>query len=190
MENCDKLLYDITVNDSEKAFRLLFDNYYPSLCLFCKRYIDDFDVREDIVQNVFVSIWENRRNIFVNSSVKNYLITSARNGCLNYLRRNNKLVDTDISVVEETPLYGNSSEALFILSELEDLLNEALSKLPLEYQRVYSLSREEGRSNKDIAVEMAISEKTVERYKSRINLHLKHELREYLPFVVCLFPLN
>ncbi len=104
MDNCDKLFYDIAVNDSVSAFRLLFENYYPSLCLFCKRYIDDFDVREDIVQNVFVSIWENRRNICVNSSVRNYLITSVRNGCLNYLRRNSKLIDTDVSLIEQAPL--------------------------------------------------------------------------------------
>lgn len=187
METCENLLHEVAVNDSQKAFRMLFDRYYSSLCLYCKRYIDDFEVREDIVQGIFVAIWDNRRNIFINSSVKNYLITSARNGCLNYLRRNQKLVGSDFSLIERAPLYDDSSESLYMLSELENLLLEALSKLPVEYQRVFSLSREEGRSNKDIAMEIGMSEKTVERYKIRLNDYLKHELREYLPLVLYLF---
>lgn len=84
----DELLIEISEKNSQKAFKLLFESYYPSLCIFGRRYIESEEVVEDVVQDVFTSLWENRHRINIETSAKNYLITMTRNFCLNYLQRN------------------------------------------------------------------------------------------------------
>lgn len=184
MDSCDKLFFEVTANDCEKSFKVLFDTFYPSLCIYAKRFVEDFEIREDIVQSVFVSIWENRRTIFINSSVKSYLVSCVRNGCLNYLRRSKVFVDSENAEIGRTPLYADSCDSLYMVSELTELLKEAIIKLPESYQKVFFMSRIDGRSNKEVAVELGISEKSVERYKIKISDYLKDELRDYIPLIL------
>ena len=89
----DHLLWSISVNDDEAAYRSLFEHYYAALCLFAKRYIEDRDVREDIVQDVFFNIWEKRKSIATNISARNYLVTCVKNLSLNYLRKQGYIQD-------------------------------------------------------------------------------------------------
>ena len=154
------------------------------MCIYAKRFVEDFEIREDIVQSVFVSIWENRRTIFINSSVKSYLVSCVRNGCLNYLRRSKVFVDSENAEIGRTPLYADSCDSLYMVSELTELLKEAIIKLPESYQKVFFMSRIDGRSNKEVAVELGISEKSVERYKIKISDYLKDELRDYIPLIL------
>ncbi|MBI9065294.1 MAG: RNA polymerase sigma-70 factor [Marinilabiliaceae bacterium] len=182
--DADKLLYEITVKDNEAAFKVLFEEYYPILCLFCKRFIQDMETREDIVQGVFASIWEQRRMLKVTSSIRNYLITSARNACVNYLQRSSRLQSTDFSYVENIPIYARTAgDDLLSLNELEQLLDHALSKLPEEYRLVYEMSRVEKRRNADVAHHLGVSEKTVERRKKSIEMFLRKELKDFLPLL-------
>ena len=82
--NVDLLLEQITTEDNRLAFHRLFELYYPALCMYAKRFITDKETREDIVQDVFFAIWENRSRISVKTSARSYLVTCARNHCLNY----------------------------------------------------------------------------------------------------------
>lgn len=65
-------------NDDRNAFKVLFDAFYPPLCAFCRNYILEHATIEDIVQDVYVRLWENRKQITVNSSIRNYLLTMAK----------------------------------------------------------------------------------------------------------------
>ena len=177
----DELLYEVSVKDCEKAFQSLFEAFYPLLCIYSKRYIEDLEIREDIVQEVFISVWEQRKMIRINTSAKNYLITSVRNGCVNYLRRNNKFQEMDAAEVENHPIYSDSGDEIYSLEELERMLNVALEKLPQEYRKVYELSRHGNLKNTEIADSLGVSVKTVERHKKRINALLRKELKDFLP---------
>lgn len=86
----DFLLRQITTEDNKLSFQRLFELYYPALCIYTKRFIPDRETREDIVQEVFSSIWENRKRIVIRTSARNYLITATKNHCLNYLQRNHE----------------------------------------------------------------------------------------------------
>ncbi len=66
--NVDLLLEQITTEDNRLAFHRLFELYYPALCMYAKRFITDKETREDIVQDVFFAIWENRSRISVKTS--------------------------------------------------------------------------------------------------------------------------
>ena len=182
----DHLLWNISVNDDEIAYRSLFEHYYAALCLFAKRYIEDRDVREDIVQDIFFNIWEKRKSISTNISARNYLVTCVKNLSLNYLRKQGYKEDYQKKIIDNPPIYSNGEEDLYMLNELETLLEQTLAKLPPEYRMAFEMSRMEQKSMDEIAEIMGVSVRTVERYRNKALDILKKELKDYLPFLLFL----
>ena len=170
--NVDLLLEQITTEDNRLAFHRLFELYYPALCMYAKRFITDKETREDIVQDVFFAIWENRSRISVKTSARSYLVTCARNHCLNYLQRNHERY------------YESLIQELYTWEELQTLLRQALDKLPENYRLAFEKNRFENKSYGEIAEEMQISIRTVERYKNKATELLKTELKDYLPLFI------
>jgi len=176
----DYLLWSISANDDEVAYRCLFEHYYAALCLFSKRYIEDRDVREDIVQDVFFNIWEKRKSISANISARNYLVTCVKNLSLNYLRKQGYMQDYQKQLIDNPPVYSNGEEDLYMLNELEALLEQALAKLPPEYRMAFEMSRMEQKSMDEVAEAMGVSVRTVERYRNKAVEILKKELKDFL----------
>jgi RNA polymerase sigma-70 factor (ECF subfamily) len=183
----DNLLWRISVNDDPDAFRLLFDRFYASLCLYAKRYIDDRLAREDIVQDVFSTVWEKRKYILPNTSAKNYLVSCVRNNSLNYLRKLEYLQEYQSNVIVNTPAYAESQNEVYNLQELQDLLARTLENLPEPYRLAFVMSRFEDKSSGEIAEIMNVSVRTVERYRARAMEILRNELKDYLPLVFILY---
>ena len=184
-EQIDFMLRSITLHDDEVAFRYLFEHYYASLCLFAKRFIDDRETREDIVQEVFFHLWERRKQISVTGSAQNYLLTSVRNLCLNYLRRQEVQQPFEDSIFDQPD--DEEGDRLIQLRELEELLEQTLAKLPPEYRLAFELNRMEGKSLDEVAQRMGVSMRTVERYRDRALALLHTELKDYLPLFLFLF---
>lgn len=178
----DLLLWQISTNDDEESFRQLFEYYYPALCVYARRFVDEKEVREDIVQDVFFSLWGNRKQINVQLSARSYLTTCVRNHSLNFLRHRT-VTACDRLIQEKIPLYAESNDDVYTLTELQELLANALCKLPPAYRQVFELNRFEDKSYGEIAKEMNISARTVERYKNKAIEILKKELRDFLPFL-------
>lgn len=181
------LLWNTVVNDDEKAFEKLFGLFYPSLSIYAKRYIEDRAVREDIVQDVFVALWESRKKLQITTSIRSYLILSVRNHSLNYLRREglNRQYQEFISAKQLT---STEEEDVYLLSELYDLLESALAKLPETYRIVFEMHNMEGKDYAEIAEALNISVRTAKRYKSQVIDLLKDELKDYLPLMVLIYP--
>ena len=158
-------------------------SYIILLFAYTKRFIPDRETREDIVQEVFSSIWENRKRIVIRTSARNYLITATKNHCLNYLQRNHEEY-VDKLPQEQIPIYADSGEELYTWEELQTLLREALAKLPENYRYVFEKNRFENKSYGEIAEDMQISIRTVERYKNKAIEILKTELKDYLPLFI------
>ena len=165
----------------------MFEHYYAALCLFAKRYIEDRAIREDIVQDVFFNIWEKRKSIATNISARNYLVTCVKNLSLNYLRKQGYIQDYQNKIIDNPPVYSNGEEDLFMLNELETLLEQTLTKLPPEYRMAFEMSRMEQKSMDEIAEIMGVSVRTVERYRNKALDILKKELKDYLPVLLFLF---
>ena len=187
-EQIDFMLRSITLHDDEVAFRYLFEHYYPSLCLFAKRFIDDRETREDIVQEVFFRLWDKRKQITVTSSAQNYLLTSVRNLCLNYLRRQEVQQPFEESLFDQPD--DEEGDRLIQLRELEEQLAQALAQLPPEYRLAFELNRMEGKSLEEVAQRMGVSTRTVERYRDKAIALLQTELKEYLPLFLLLFAMK
>ena len=177
-------LWNISLND-ETAFQQMFEHYYANLCTYAKRYIQDLNTREDIVQDVFCAIWINRRKIDCNQAVTNYLVTSVKHHCLNHLRKHQgKDLQTEAEL-EKIPAYADDNEAMYMLHELEGMLTRTLASLPEEYRIAFEMSRMENKSTTEIAEALGVSIRTVERYRNKAIDILKKELKDYLP-LICL----
>ena len=184
-EQIDFMLRSITLHDDEVAFRYLFEHYYAPLCLFAKRFIDDRETREAIVQEVFFRLWDKRKQITVMSSAQNYLLTSVRNLCLNYLRRQETQQSFEKSLFDQPE--DEEGDRLIQLRELEELLAQTLALMPPEYRLAFELNRMEGKSLDEVAQQMGVSTRTVERYRDKALALLHTELKDYLPLFLFLF---
>lgn len=169
------LIQRLTGND-RGAFEQIFRTYYTDLCKFCLKYVRDEQIAEEIVQEVFINIWERRSSLTITTSIKSYLFTAIRNRSFNYLKlqlpKEQKKVDLDgVGFIEE-----DSREQEMIMDELREYVNDAIESLPNKCKIIFNLSRNGGMTYKEIAEELDISVKTVE---NQIGLALK-KLRETL----------
>ncbi|MDR0748623.1 MAG: RNA polymerase sigma-70 factor [Tannerellaceae bacterium] len=180
----ETLLWKTVVNDDEKAFETLFCFFYPPLCVYARRYVDSLHAREDIVQDVFVALWEDRKRLSIAGPVRCYLVAAVRNHCLNYLRREGFLRNYQESIKETDRQDTND---IYLLTELYELLEKALSKLPDTYRLVFEMHHMEGKNYEEIAQSLNISVRTAKRYKSQVTDFLKQDLKDYLPLLGLLF---
>ncbi|MDR3251456.1 MAG: RNA polymerase sigma-70 factor [Tannerella sp.] len=177
----EKLFLRIALNDDEEAFRSLFVEFFPSLCVFAHRFIDSWETCEDIVQDTFFKIWRDRKKMEINTSGRNFLITGVRNLCIDYLRK----LKTEMSWMQNEALFAKTpdSEDVYTTVELENMLNKALSQLPENVRTVFEKSRFEGKTYSEIASEQNISVKTVEAHITKALKYLRVALKDYLPLV-------
>lgn len=180
----DLLFWRIALKDDEEAFRSLFFEFFSALCVFAHRYIDNWESCEDVVQDTFFKIWKNRKNIEINTSSRNFLITSVRNNCIDYLRKQETEHAWRLKEMEKNTALQNDD--LYSAVELEEMLLAALTKLPENTRSIFEMNRFEGETYTKIAQEKGISVKTVEAHMSKALKHLRHELKDYLPLVVLL----
>lgn len=182
-------LRDVSLND-EIAFQQMFEHYYANLCMYAKRFIQDLNTREDIVQDVFCAIWINRKKIDYNIPITNYLVTSVKNNCLNYLRKHSSYDSHEETELEQIPVYADDNEEMFALQELEEMFTRTLASLPEEYRIAFEMSRMENKSTTEIAEILGVSVRTIERYRNKAIEILKTELKEYLPLIFLLLDIR
>lgn len=180
----DKLFWRIALKDDESAFRTLFFQFFSPLCVFAHRYIERRETCEDIVQETFFKIWKNRKGIEINTSTRNFLLTSVRNSCIDYLRKQETEQNWQQREIAKSSAYTNDD--LYSVVELEQMLNAALAKLPDKVRVVFEQNRFDGKTYSEIALEHQISVKTVEAYMTKALKHLRVELKDYLPLVLLL----
>lgn len=177
-------------NDGQKAFKELFDQYHTALFYYACKFVDE-TVARDIVQEAFLYLWQNRQHLIVATSLNRYLFGIIRNMCLKHHRHQQskgQVVDSDsvYLATEELSFYQKEPEAIssLIEKEMDGKLEEALQKLPPRCLEVFMLSRKEGLKNREIASQLDITEKAVEKHISKALLHLREELKDYLPLLL------
>ena len=159
------------------SFEELFNEHYRSLCRFASSYLSSPDNAEDIVQQVFINLWNTRETIDPEKPIKSYLLTSVKNRCLNYIRDNKKYRSyyLDIESELEIPV---SEKDLINEKHLNDRLKEALEKLPEKCREIFVLCRFEDMKYKEVAEKLGISQKTVEAQMSKALKIMREELKD------------
>ena len=165
-------------NEDKSALDELFGYYYPRLHNFSKSILKIENDIDDILQEVFVKIWLNRQKIGNPETFNSYIFTITKNEVLNLIRSN--LRDHSFrdklfvhSVADE---YQQQSELEF--DEVKAGIDKIVANLPDKRQQVFILSRTEGLSNKEIALQLNISEKTVEDHITHAIKQIKNAMKE------------
>ena len=170
----------VALHDDENAFRELFHLFFSSLCYFSFQYIPDKETCEDLVQDTFFKIWKNRKHIDITTSGRNFLITSVRNNCIDYIRKK-ELEETYRRHQETTGATEEiSTENLYSAVELKELIDKAMEKLPPTIREVFELNRFEGLTYSEIALKYNVSVKSIEAYMSKALRILRTQLKDYL----------
>lgn len=157
-----------------KVFRQYYDMYYTSLCRFLNLYSKDTTIIEDVIQEVFLKLWENRESVAI-SYVKTYLFHAAKNRILNYLRdeqNRHYLLEQWFNEQQEEKRH----QECFDIEQLTAILERTIEQLPEKCREIFLLSRREQLSYKQIAEKQNLSIKTVE---TQMSIALKR-IREVL----------
>lgn len=174
----------------QTAFELLFRFYYPGLVVFASQITLDKDEATEIVQDFFVRVWEKRSAIKESDSLKAYFFSSVKNRSLNFLKRSEihtKTLEQLRDLTDDSALYEPD---IFIESELQQKIKEAIEKLPPRCGEIFVMSRFQGLTNDEIATKLDISKRTVETQISNGLKHLRVELKEYAGVLLLLGIIN
>ncbi|MBL7966095.1 MAG: RNA polymerase sigma-70 factor [Prolixibacteraceae bacterium] len=182
----DKELYLKLKEGNELAFQILFKKYYSAMCHFARQFLNDSEMAEETVQDMFVKIWEKRESLNIETSVKHYFFRSVRNHCLNQLQHE-KIKKQYASKVLETANHEISPEQYFIEVDLIKRIEASIDALPPKRKEIFRLSREQGMKYKDIAETLNISVKTVEAQMGLALKHLRDELKDFSNHLITLF---
>jgi len=162
-----------------RQFEQLYKSHFLHLCNFADQYVADSDISKDVVQKVFITLWERRNQMDLNQSIKSYLFTAVKNRCLNYIRDHKKYrsrtLDLDCGDIEVATQDGSIE-----MEELQDQIDKALDTLPEKCRIVFEMSRFQDMKYKAIAQKLSISEKTVEAHMSKALRTLRLSLSKYL----------
>ncbi len=166
------------------AFESLFREYFPFLVSFARKYVQDEEVRKDIVHNVFLNLWQKRDELDMGQTLKPYLFRSVHNRCLNHIRDHKKIIHHDLPQEENQVMSYLESDQQVQQSELEMKIKQVIDGLPDRCREIFVLSRFEEKKYAEIAEMLNISVKAVESQMSKALKVLRTELQEYLPLVL------
>jgi RNA polymerase sigma-70 factor, ECF subfamily len=179
-------------NSSEKAFRVVYDHYFLRLERFAAGYVIDRVEAQDIVQSVFLTLWDRKESLYPGTNLQNYLITLTKNQCLNYLRHiraqlnyQTRQEKRNAELLLNYYALEKLNENKLLFDELEIAAKQAIDSLPGQSREVFILSRIEGMKYQEIALRLEISVKTVEKKMSIALELLRDALKDYY---MLLFP--
>ena len=169
-------------NGEHKAFEDIFAAYYNKVRYFINGLLKSEADSEELAQDIFVKLWINRKSINPQKSFNAYIYTVARNAAFNFLKH--KFVETSYlgNYTERNEVAD--SEQLIFAKEIGLLVELTVGKMPVQRKTIYQLSRNQGLSNDEIALQLGIAKKTVENQLSLALQELRRIVQLFLVFFV------
>lgn len=185
--------------EQEKKIRFedVYLSYFSKMKYFAKEYVISEEDAENIVQDVFVELWENKEMLNMHMNLIAYLFTTIKNKCLNHLRHKLVVQETANKLQEEYTIslrmnldslevFDNN---LFSDHDIEKIISRALDALPEKCRAIFIMSKIEGKKHNEIAQELNISINTVGSQIGIAYKKLRTELKDYLPILLFLLSL-
>lgn len=175
----DRLLVMALKQNDHQSFTRIFCAYYKDLVLLGGTYIPEKAVCEDIVQNIFLKLWNDRKTLEIENSLKSYLLKAVRNNCLDELRHR-KIIDEHVAYeLKSACMDANETENYVLYSDLRQQLKKALAHLPPAEREVFQMSRLENIKYQEISDRLNISVRTVEVRISKALKQLRILLKDF-----------
>jgi RNA polymerase sigma-70 factor (family 1) len=174
------LLKKCSANDTT-AFRVIYDEFKEFVFGIVYARIDDRDDALDVTQDIFISLWENRKQLADIRDFKTYLYVYSRNQVISAYRKKNIRLKGETYLLEKLDQIEHSSEEHLFARELTTSIDNAVGQLPETMRNCYNLSKSEGKTNNEIADILQISEKTVRNNVSEALKRLRFYLQRNNP---------
>lgn len=167
---------------NKRTIEALYHAYWETLFQYVVHVLQDENDAGDVVQEVFITLWEQRDKLEYIDSPKSYLFTMARNRALRFiaLRQNKQRFIESLGEFLKEDQYERSVDSHLVYAELEDSLSEQIERLPSRMREVFQLSRYDQLSHKEIAKKLDISENTVKKQVNYALKVLRTRLRQHL----------
>ena len=167
---------------NEDKFDKLYIEYYPSMLAYARNFVSPEDA-EEVVQDVMVWLWENRKRVEIKTTLKGYLFRSVRNSCMTRITQGQAQQRLRQAIFDRIqPFYEDADN--YTSEMLAKKIEEALHRLPESYRITFEKSRFEDKTYPEIANELGISVKTVEYRMSQVLKQMRTELKDYLPIAM------
>tara|TARA_R110002049_G_scaffold219509_1_gene391207 strand:- start:1167 stop:1760 length:594 start_codon:yes stop_codon:yes gene_type:complete len=173
----------------EKAYETLFRLYYDKLLHISKGYLGTMEDAEEIVQNVFLKVWEQKNNFEKINNINNYLYTMTKNACLDQIkhRKVKSLYSQNRykeNIEDQCHFIKDEAASLLLENELKKRIEFSIELLPEKCKNVFIKSRIEGMNHKEIAKIFNLSKRTVDNHIYNALKHMKFHLKDFLSFIL------
>lgn len=175
------------------AYEELFKQTFPRMLGYCRLFIHDQAQANDLVQECFVKLWEKRTTIRTTQSVENLLFVMLRNRCLNYLRHKklhldekdiDSLIPNELQYIYQLDFIGKEEKPLE--EKLVESIFQSIEKLPEKRKLVFTKAKIEGKKNKEVADDLGISIKSVEKHLHLAKEQIRQEMLLKFPLLTVL----
>jgi RNA polymerase sigma-70 factor, ECF subfamily len=163
-------------NGDKGEFESLFRSSYVSLVRYAKTLIKDHDTAEEIVQDLFFRLWQDKGKLNIESSLNGYLFRSVHNRCLHHIEHNKVIERHAEEMLNRHPENQESPSDILNYKELQDKIARILERLPAKCGKIFTMSRFEGLKYTEIAEKLSVSVKTVEANMGRALKEFRKEL--------------
>jgi RNA polymerase sigma-70 factor (ECF subfamily) len=183
----DSQIFEAIKRDDKGAYEMVFREYYRPMTAYAFRFLNDLSESESIVQEVFLRLWQKRREIMITSSLQNYLFRSVKNQCINQIYHNKIKTEYQAMVINNEEDRSEYSE-FFLEFGLKRRIEAAIAALPEKRQEIFRLARVDGLKYREIADRLEISVKTVETQMTLALKQLRESLKAFknlVMFFVC-----
>lgn len=173
---------------NEKAFRFFFERYYSELCGYASHILHNNQLSEELVQDIFIKLWNNRQKIEIKSSPRAYLYQSVHNHAINYAKQQMTEKYKRFQLMDETRwkfIENNYFIDDYLIEKLEAQdtqikIEQAIAELPPQCKEVFKLNRFEEKSVPEIAHQLNVSENTVRTHIFRALSRIKKAILLFL----------
>lgn len=176
------------LKDEMADYKLIFSQYYESLVRYCNTIVRDIDESEDIVQEVFVKLWEKRESINVHTSLKSMLYTAVYNAGVNYIKHRKVISSFAQDAVKTGDISGNADD--MVQDEMRVKIEKAIEQLPEQCGKIFRMSRQDELKYREIADKLNLSVKTIENQMGKALSLMREHLKEFLTLLIFLLQMN
>lgn len=173
----DKIVFQKIKDGNYQVYHDMFIKLYSELCSFCSNIVNSDIIAEDIAQDVFTKLWEDRRKIEIQNSFRSYLFSMGRNQCITYMKRvNYQKSYIDYKLRLSYNLYDDNDT--MELKDLENILDNCFNELPKRCKQVFEMSRVQAKKQEEISSALNISISTIKTQVGKALSYLRNCLKE------------